>query len=300
MAPRARTGRRALSRVGIQLGVAGAAVLIAAQPAFAGGPPGTGTTTTTTTTPGVARQAAAAVSGPERSLVVGTPVLTAEQQASIATKDAAVARVLATSQRVRAARAAGARVEVADPLPTHRSIKAVKQRAQSRSYWCGPATLQMLALGDGVKFSQKTAAKRLKTNGNGTNWYSGAGNYPMERGLERSSGGFDYTPQNLAYSPSAKDVRTFRDRLVADIAVQRQGIAGNAVEVRNGPHLNGHPNRTIYHWVPVRGYDDDGATTRYADSVAGSRISWAGPVPRYNEISTAKIVTIFGARGYVW
>ena len=50
----------------------------------------------------------------------------------------------------------------------------------------------------------------------------------------------------------------------------------------------------------MRGYDDDGETTRYADPVAGSSISWAGPVDRYNEIDSDKIVTIFGARGYIW
>ncbi|SEQ85697.1 Peptidase_C39 like family protein [Microlunatus flavus] len=287
------------------LGVTGAAVLLGAQPAFAGGPPtsspaGGAAPAATTDAFRSAARSVSAVTGPERSLVVGVPTLTADQQASVAAKDAAVARVLASSRRAGAARLAGARSEADDPLPSHRSIKAVKQKAQSRSYWCGPATLQMLALADGAKISQKTAAKRLKTTSSGTNWYSGAGNYPMERALERYSDGFDYTPQNLAYTPSDADVATFRDRLVADIAVQRQGIAGNAVEVRNGPHLNGHPNRTIYHWVAVRGYDDDGDTTRYADSVAGSSISWAAPVPRYNEIDTDKIVTIFGARGYVW
>jgi len=286
----------------VQLGVAGAAVLLGAQPAFAGGPPAPAAAAVAEGG-STARTAAAApaVSGPERSLVVGTPTLTSQQRASIAAKDAAVARVLAGQRTTKGARsAAAAKVDAPVALPVHRSIKAVKQKAQTRSYWCGPATLQMLAMADGTTISQSTAASRLKTTSSGTNWYAGSGSYPMERALERYSGGFDYTPQNLAYTPSKKDVQTFRDRLRADVAVQQRGIAGNAVEVRNGPHLNGHPNRTIYHWVAVRGYDDDGATTRYADSVAGSRISWAAPVPRYNEIDTAKIVMIFGARGYVW
>lgn len=297
MAPRARTVRRTL----VQLGVAGATVLLGAQPAFAGGPP-TSTAAAADAGRSTARAAAAApaVSGPERSLVVGTPTLTSEQRASIAAKDAAVARVLAGQRTAKGARPAAAKADAPVALPVHRSIKAVKQKAQTRSYWCGPATLQMLAMASGSTISQSTAASRLKTTSNGTNWYAGSGNYPMERALERYSGGFDYTPQNLAYTPSKKDVQTFRDRLRADVAVQQRGIAGNAVEVRNGPHLNGHPNRTIYHWIAVRGYDDDGATTRYADSVAGSNISWAAPVPRYNEIDTAKIVMIFGARGYVW
>jgi len=289
----------------VQLGVAGAAVLLGAQPAFAGGPPASTAAADSGRTSARAVAAAPAVSGPERSLVVGTPTLTAQQRASIAAKDAAVARVLAGQRTAKGARSAASsasssKAEAPAALPVHRSIKAVKQKAQTRSYWCGPATLQMLAMASGATISQSTAASRLKTTSNGTNWYAGSGNYPMERALERYSGGFDYTPQNLAYTPSKKDVQTFRDRLKADVAVQQRGIAGNAVEVRNGPHLNGHPNRTIYHWVAVRGYDDDGATTRYADSVAGSSISWAAPVPRYNEIDTAKIVMIFGARGYVW
>ena len=122
----------------------------------------------------------------------------------------------------------------------------------------------------------------------------------MERALERYSGTFDFAPATLPNLPSKADKKAFRSRLMTNVVTHKQGIAGNAVEVTNGPHLNGHPNRTIYHWVAVRGYDDAGATTRYADSVAGSGISWSRPVPRYNEISTDKIVTIFGARGYIW
>jgi len=285
----------------VHLAVAGAALpalLLAAQPAWAGG---------STAAP---RNAAGPVaSGEEQSPVVGTPTLTAAQRTSAAAKDAAVARVLRGDQQrtFRAATGAGplrgsmrAAASAADPLPTHRSIKAITQQAQVRSYWCGPATLAMLVQADDASISQTTAAKRLHTTSNGTNWYSGAGSYPMEAALERYSGDFDYTPQNLPYTPSKADTAAFKGRLMTDVAVDRHGIAGNAVEVRNGPHLDGHPNRTIYHWVAVRGYDDDGDTTRYADSVSGSNISWSAPVARYNEIDTDKIVTIFGARGYVW
>jgi hypothetical protein len=70
--------------------------------------------------------------------------------------------------------------------------------------------------------------------------------------------------------------------------------------VKGGPHLNNHPNKEIFHWVAIRGYDDSGSTTRYADPVAGSKISWAGPVDAYNEIKSDKIATIMGDRGYIW
>ena len=234
-------------------------------------------------------------SGQEQSLVVGVPVLTAEQQQAAARKDAAVARAFGDVSRMGRAAA-----DDDEDLPSHKSIKSITQKAQSRSYWCGPATLATLVQADGVKISQTRAAKRLNTTSNGTNWYNGSGNYPMEKALEHYTDDFEYTPQNLPYSPSKSDKETYKKRLVTDVAVNKQGIAGNAVEVTNGPHLNGHPNRTIYHWVAVRGYDDEGETTRYADPVSGSGISWPGPVDRYNEIDSDKIVTIFGARGYIW
>ncbi|MBB3326860.1 C39 family peptidase [Microlunatus antarcticus] len=241
--------------------------------------------------------ASPSASGVEQSPVVGVPVLTAAQQRETARKDAEVAR--AFGQTGPNARSLAA-VDDEPDLPSHKSLKSVKQKAQSRTYWCGPATLATLVQVDGTKISQTTAAKRLKTTRNGTNWYSGAGNYPMEKALEHYGDDVEYAAANLPYSPSKSDKETYKKRLVTDIAVHKQGIAGNAVEVTNGPHLNGHPNRTIYHWVAVRGYDDDGETTRYADPVSGSGISWQGPVDRYNEIDSDKIVTIFGARGYIW
>ena len=260
---------------------------LCAGPAWAGG----------TGTSGTGRSVSEPVpvaSGLEQSPVVGVPLLTAEQQRTAARKDAEVAAAFAP--RARTARASSSD----DDLPSHKSIKAIKQKAQSRTYWCGPATLATLVQEDDVHISQTRAAKRLKTTRDGTNWYSGSGNYPMEKALEHYTKGFDYNPENLPYSPSKDDKEQYQKRLVTDVAVHKQGIAGNAVEVTNGPHLNGHPNRTIYHWVAVRGYADDGETTRYADPVAGSSISWQGPVDRYDEIDSDKIVTIFGARGYIW
>lgn len=260
-------------------------LLLGAQPAWAGGPAGSTPAAPSTAT------------GQEQSRVVGTPTLTARERAAAARKDAALVTAREAG-RLRSSAVSGRTATV--PLPVHKSIKAIRQTPQARTYWCGPATLTTLVQADGRAISQQTAARYLKTTRNGTNWYSGGGNYPMERTLERYSGGFDYTPQNLAYTPSARDMQLFKTRLMTDIAVHNQGIAGNAVEVRNGPHLNGHPNRTIYHWIAVRGYDDNGETTRYADPVAGSSISWSAPVPRYAEIDTDTIVTIFGARGYIW
>ena len=269
----------------------GAALSLMAGPAWAGG---TGRETPT-------RVAA----GQEQSRILGTPTLTAQQRSVQAAKDRQASTLspkMSTTAKTgtkMGPQAASARTSAAALLPSHRSVKAIRQHAQERTYWCGPATLVSLVQASKVQMSQTTAAGQLRTTSNGTNWYAGSGNYPMERALDRYSGSFNYSPVNLSYTPSRTDKDKFKQRLIANVATHGQGIAGNAWEVPNGPHLNGHPNRTIYHWIPVRGYDDAGMTTRYADSVAGSSIGWGG-VPAYNEIPTDKIVTIFGGRGYIW
>lgn len=252
---------------------AGLALTLAAAPAWAGGD---------------GRRADAVPNGREQSRVLGTPMLTKQQQAVLAKKDLAIAK-------------ARPHLTTQSAAPTHKSLKLVRQHAQTRSYWCGPATLESLVQASKVTISQTTAAKRLHTTSNGTNWYSGSGRYPMEQALDHyTSGDFNFSAVNLPDGPSKAQKKSYQARLVDSVSKHGQGIAGNAVEVTNGPHLNGHPNRTIYHWVAVRGYDDLGKTTRYADSVAGSNISWAAPVPRYNEIGSDTIVRIFGARGYIW
>ena len=294
MASPVRAGRRLIANLGLVC-AAGTALTLTAGPAWAGG--------TGHERPGHV------AAGQEQSRVVGTPTLTVQQRSTLASKDRAInatvakAALLKTPQPKTAlsrTTTRSATVQAAAAYPTHRSVQAIRQQAQQRSYWCGPATLASLVQASGISLSQSTAAVSLSTTANGTDWYRGGGDYPMERALDRYVKGFNYTPVNLPYTPSTTDTARFKQRLMSDVATYQKGIAGNAVEVTNGPHLNGHPNRTIYHWVPVRGYDDSGATTRYADSVAGSAISWAGPVPRYNEINTAKIVLIFGARGYIW
>jgi len=234
-------------------------------------------------------QVDAAPKGREQSRVLGTPTLTKEQRATLARKDKAI-----TTPRSRLATQSAA--------VTHKSLKLVRQQPQLRSYWCGPATLASLVQADKVEISQASAAKSLKTTTNGTDWYQGtSGGYPMQKALDRyAPEGIAFSPVNLPDGPTKAQKLAYKKRLVANISTYGQGIAGNAVEVPNGPHLNGHPNRTIYHWVAVRGYDDGGETTRYADSVAGSSISWAAPVPRYNEIDSDTIMRIFGARGYIW
>ncbi|MBI4899830.1 MAG: C39 family peptidase [Actinobacteria bacterium] len=172
---------------------------------------------------------------------------------------------------------------------------------QTTSYNCGPATLVSIARSYGSTLTQSQAAADLGTTTAGTDWSNSTGS-PMKNQLNRYSSPFTYVTVSLPYTPTTTDKTNFRNRLMSNIN-SGHAIAGDAVEMYNGPHLIGHPNRpaTSYHWFAIEGYGDGGASTHYADSVAGaSSISWSSSVAPYNWISSDSVTTIMGARGYIW
>ncbi|MFD7977683.1 hypothetical protein [Streptomyces sp. NPDC059071] len=185
-------------------------------------------------------------------------------------------------------------------------------QSQQTSYWCGPATLVITqsAHDEVGGRSQQDAATLLKTNTSGTAWYgininvSNPTGYPMADALNYRLPGAGYVPKALPYTPTATDKANFRQHITHNTD-NDYAIAGNAWEVPGGPHLVGHPNIEIFHWVSIDGYNTDTAAgqVNYLDPVGGvstSVISWAGPVPKSAHISSDTITTIMGGRGYVW
>jgi len=186
-------------------------------------------------------------------------------------------------------------------LPAARSLKAT-QRPQITNFYCGPATVSEMLRQVGVKISQKTAARELRTTRGGTDW-SDARGYPVPHVLNADQRRNVYVAVALPWVPTNRQVRTYENDLVTDI--NRHGgapLAGNAFEVPGGPHLVGHPaNQEISHWFDIRGYRNYGATTLYEDSVHGApNIGWSASVPAYSALSSRTIVNILGARGYDW
>ncbi|MEU9704406.1 hypothetical protein [Streptomyces sp. NPDC047981] len=185
-------------------------------------------------------------------------------------------------------------------------------QSQKTSYWCGPATLVITqSARDGVAGrSQQDAATLLKTNSSGTAWYGininvpNPTGYPMADALNSRLPGAGYVPRALPYTPTATDKANFKQHITHNTD-NDYAIAGNAWEVPGGPHLVGHPNVEIFHWVAIDGYNTDTAAgqVNYLDPVGGvstSVISWAGSVPKSAHISSDTITTIMGGRGYVW
>ncbi|MEU6977939.1 hypothetical protein [Streptomyces sp. NPDC046371] len=191
-------------------------------------------------------------------------------------------------------------------------LSGALHQSQQTSYWCGPATLVITqsAHDEVAGRSQRDAATLLRATTSGTAWYGidinvpNPTGYPMADALNYRLPGAGYVPNALPYSPTAADKAAFRQHITHNTD-NDYAIAGNAWEVPGGPHLVGHPNIEIFHWVTVDGYNTDTAAgeVAYLDPVGGvstSVISWAGPVPKSAHISSDTLTTIMGGRGYVW
>ncbi|MGW7365390.1 hypothetical protein ACWGI8_18600 [Streptomyces sp. NPDC054841] len=187
-----------------------------------------------------------------------------------------------------------------------------KHQSQETSYWCGPATLVITqsAKDEVSGRSQEYAADLLETDSSGTSWYGvdidvpDPTGYPMVDALNWRLPGANYVPRSLPYSPDGDDMEAFAEHVVHDTD-NDYAIAGNVWEVPGGPHLVGHPNIEIFHWVSIDGYNSEtgGGQVHYLDPVGGvstSMISWADGVPKSARISADTLTTVMGGRGYVW
>jgi hypothetical protein len=162
-------------------------------------------------------------------------------------------------------------------------------QGEARSYWCGPAALvsTLKESGHGTR-TQTWAAGVLHTTTNGTDMDQ------MLSGLNAYSGGFKYDEVFESGSWSSY-VSGYESHLKSDINAG-EGLVGNAYEVPGGPHLAGHPDHLIYHYIAIDGYSNNGSTTHYADPAT---TVWS-TVPAYSNISSSLLVRILGGRGYYW
>jgi len=187
--------------------------------------------------------------------------------------------------------------------PTAASI-AANQKAQTTSYYCGPAAVHEALDALGVWLTQAAAAAELNTTTDGTAWSGGGtspSGYPVPDVLDAHQTRNYYVPQYVA-SPTANAINTYESDLEMDIWALQVPLIGDAWEVPNGPHLVGHPpDREIFHWFEIRGYQGSGGSTMYEDSVHNAAsVTWHASVPAYSTLSSSTIATIISGRGYVW
>jgi hypothetical protein len=99
----------------------------------------------------------------------------------------------------------------------------------------------------------------------------------------------------MDFVPTAAQRSTFWSRLQQDVNAGWP-LAGDAWEVPNGPHLNGHPNQEIFHYFEIGGWGSYGSSMYYTDSAT---TVWAS-VQAYNWKDMYQVETILGGRGYYW
>lgn len=189
-----------------------------------------------------------------------------------------------------------------DPCgPTSRYLDQTMS-PQETNYWCGPAAVQASLRQRGTYRSQTQLAVDLDVGSSGGTYWGEGRTAPVPRVMNTyGNAGAYWIGRAVAYSATADDKARFVDNLVYDID-RGYPILGNAYQVKDGPHLNGHPlEKAIQHWYEIRGYYGSGYSTAYADPAAGApSISWSANVPRYSSLASDYITRINGGRGYVW
>jgi hypothetical protein len=187
----------------------------------------------------------------------------------------------------------------------HNNLSASHQ-SQINSYYCGPATLVISFMNRGISMTQSQAGSLLRTTTAGTAWsgvnaaVSNPTGYPMRDVYNYKLGYVRYYPLNLPSAPGPGQVGSFKNVLIRDIDAGFP-LMGNVWQVRGGPHLLGHPDREIFHWVNIRGYSNSAALTNIADPASGApSLSWSSAVPKFSSNDTEKMVRMMGGRGYVF
>jgi len=196
--------------------------------------------------------------------------------------------------------AAARSASVAAPLTVSGSgyayLSPLNQQGEQRNYWCGPATVSMVAwtVPGPSNVNQSTAASWMGTNTSGTS------EGQATSGLNHFVGVPDYGWNFYGFvgmndNPTSSQRSTFLADLQTDVSLNSP-VAGDAWEVVNGPHLVGHPNQQIFHWFEIGGWNTNNGKSYYADPATSV---WSS-VPPYSWFSTYTMETILGGRGYAW
>lgn len=174
---------------------------------------------------------------------------------------------------------AGAAPANADVKTTHVSARAASStsrvwletdyQAQQTGYWCGPAAARHALTALGMHPSQASLASLLNTDGGGTDSVNN-----IAHGLNHYTNGYKavLTPSD----PMSKAVRhRFWDRIRHSIDNGRPVVVNILVYAGSDAAPSHYPNKTIYHYVTISGYDTEGYNkVRVVDSAFGKPRYW--------------------------
>jgi hypothetical protein len=190
---------------------------------------------------------------------------------------------LLTALPATSASAAPTRAAAAKTLP-------ITWYGQERYYYCGPASTKMALSARIAPPSQDTIAASLGTTTNGTDDTS---NVVATLNHFLNTTWYERKPVNDPPTQAQRDL--LKQDILFDID-RGWAIVANVVSGWRPP---GYPGGTIYHYVAVVGYSNNGDSAVIADPAgAGAGGSTWGNVPKTYTISTYNLGTWIGLKAY--
>ena len=154
------------------------------------------------------------------------------------------------------------------PLTNARTLR-VDYQVQETSYWCGPAATRIALSARRAAPSQQTLARQLGTTTNGTDHIG------LVRDVLNRQLGPEYKQVLMADDPPTPAQKS---TLWADITNSIDHGYAVVTNIVAPPHDHppGYPNRTIYHYFTVTGYDAQARKVFVSDpaSFSGQRQYW--------------------------
>jgi hypothetical protein len=179
---------------------------------------------------------------------------------------------------------------VLGPVPAGAKTLGYTWQGQERYYYCGPGAVRMALSARISPPSQTTIGNWMGTDENGTDDTANT-----VSALNHFLGGGWYERKPVSDPPTQAQRDLLKYDLVFDVD-RGYAIVANVVSGWRPP---GYPGGTIYHYVAVVGYADDGNTAIIADPAgAGAGGSSWGNVPREYAISTYDLGTWIGVKAY--
>ena len=207
-------------------------------------------------------------------------VKTAEQQARIAAKSEVASQVAATM----ASNASSIAMSRGVGVPTSR-ILATNFRQQKTSYWCGPASAQVVInLSRGYDYPQKggeNATTNWKLQSEIAVWArttssAGTSGANLESALNRSNAVLKPRPDWIYVFAGTGDLDAYFNKVVTDVAADGMPLISLVRPNEPGKdfHLSSWQGAPIHagHWIVLRGYRNlsaETATIYYNDSSEG-------------------------------
>jgi hypothetical protein len=164
-------------------------------------------------------------------------------------------------------------------------VLPIDYQVQETGYWCGPAATHMVISARGGAPSQRDLARRLGTTTNGTDWIGQVTNV-----LNDHFGAGTYVTREMPNDPPTREQR---DRLWNDVVSSIDSGWGIVANIVAPPHNHppGYPNRTVWHYVAVTGYNGRTRQVHIADSAnfSGMKQYW---------IPFDQLATLIPPKGY--